>query len=159
MTAEKGKTKKKILMVCLGNICRSPLAEGILENKAIAAGKHWEVESAGTNSYHIGEPPHEFSRKVASLNGLDISKQRARRFKAEDMMEYDLIYAMASDVLEDIKKISGKNFDAGKVKLFREELPAENMNVPDPWYGEEDGYHTVYKIIDETCEAILNKYN
>lgn len=150
---------KKILMVCLGNICRSPLAEGILEKKAKEAGKNWVVESAGTNSYHIGEPPHEFSRKVASHNGVDISKQRARGFKAADMKSYDLIYAMAADVLEDIKKISGKDYDAGKVKLFREELPAADMNVPDPWYGNEDGYHTVYKIIDDTCEAIINKYN
>ena len=146
-------------MVCLGNICRSPLAEGILEMKAEEAGKNWEVESAGTNSYHIGEPPHEFSRKVASLNGLDISKQRARRFKATDLQDYDLIYAMAADVMEDIKEISGNNFDSSKVKLFREELPAADMNVPDPWYGNEDGYHEVYKIIADTCDAIITKYN
>ena len=150
---------KKILMVCLGNICRSPLAEGILEKKAKAAGKNWEVQSAGTNSFHLGQPPHELSQKVALLNGLDISEQRARPFKAEDMSTYDLIYAMAADVMDDIKRISGKNYDAKKVKLFREELPAEDMNVPDPWYGNEDGYHIVYKIIDDTCKAIINKYN
>lgn len=156
---QEGKADKKILMVCLGNICRSPLAEGILDQKAKEAGKNWKVESAGTNSFHLGQQPHELSRKVAMLNGLDISKQRARAFTAADMEEYDLIYAMAEDVLDDIKKISGDAYDAGKVKLFREELPAEDMNVPDPWYGAEDGYHTVYKIIDNTCDAIIKKYN
>ncbi len=156
---QEGKADKKILMVCLGNICRSPLAEGILDQKAKEAGKNWKVESAGTNSFHLGQQPHELSRKVALFNGLDISKQRARAFTAADMEEYDLIYAMAADVLDDIKKISGDGYDAGKVKLFREELPAEDMNVPDPWYGAEDGYHVVYKIIDNTCDAIINKYN
>ncbi len=154
-----GEADKKILMVCLGNICRSPLAEGILEQKAKQAGKNWKVDSAGTNSFHLGQQPHELSQKVALLNGLDISKQRARAFTAADMEEYDVIYAMAEDVLDDIKKISGNAYDAGKVKLFREELLAEDMNVPDPWYGAEDGYHAVYKIIDNTCDAIINKYN
>ncbi len=149
---------KKILMVCLGNICRSPLAEGILQKKAQEAGKNWLVQSAGTNSYHLGEPPHELSCKVATLNGLDISRQRATAFKAADLKSYDLIYAMAADVMDDIKRISGKEFDAEKVKLFREELPAADMNVPDPWYGNEDGYHVVYKIIEDTCTAIINKY-
>lgn len=159
MLQQEGNNKKKILMVCLGNICRSPLAEGILDKKAREANKNWTVHSAGTNSYHIGEPPHEFSQKVAKLNGLDISGQRAKAFTKEDMEDYDLIYAMAADVLNDIKKISGQAYDADKVKLFREELPAADMNVPDPWYGQEDGYHSVYKIIDETCQAIINKYN
>src|SRR5882757_6521724 len=79
----------KILMVCLGNICRSPLAEGILQDKAFKAGLNWSVESAGTNSYHIGEPPHHLSQKVARQHGIDISKQRARRFVAEDFEIYD----------------------------------------------------------------------
>lgn len=159
MLQQEEKNKKKILMVCLGNICRSPLAEGILEKKAKEAGKNWVVQSAGTNSYHLGEPPHKFSQKVASINGLDISQQRAKAFTAADMKNYDMIYAMAADVLDDIKKISGDAYAANKVKLFREELPAADMNVPDPWYGAEDSYHTVYKIIEDTCEAIINKYD
>src|SRR5690606_39446437 len=77
----------KILMVCLGNICRSPLAEGILKHKVNEAGLNWKVESAGTNSYHIGEPPHKLSQKVAKLNGVDICDQRARRFKPADLEE------------------------------------------------------------------------
>src|SRR5258706_10480941 len=91
----------KILMVCLGNICRSPLAEGILQDKARKAGLDWKVDSAGTNRYHIGDPPHPLSQKVAKLNGIDISKQRARTFIPEDFEKYDKIYALAHDVLQD----------------------------------------------------------
>ncbi len=149
----------KILMVCLGNICRSPLAEGILQNKAFTAGLTWSIESAGTNSYHTGEPPHPLSQKVAKLNGIDISKQRARRFTATDFEVYDKIYALAEDVMEDMKRIAGKKFDASKVALLMDELyPGENMDVPDPYYGSEAGYHQVYKMIDEVCDEIIEKY-
>ncbi len=99
----------KILMVCLGNICRSPLAEGILQDKAFKAGLTWSIESAGTNSYHTGEPPHPLSQKVAKLNGIDISKQRARRFTAADFDVYDKIYALADDVMDEMKRIAGNN--------------------------------------------------
>jgi protein-tyrosine phosphatase len=149
----------KILMVCLGNICRSPLAEGILQDKAFKAGLTWSIESAGTNSYHTGEPPHPLSQKVARLNGIDISKQRARRFTAEDFDIYDKIYALAEDVLEEMKRIAGKKFQLSKVDLLMNELyPGENMDVPDPWYGPEPGYHEVYKLIDKVCSKILEKY-
>lgn len=112
----------KILMVCLGNICRSPLAEGILQEKSFKAGLTWSIESAGTNSYHLGEPPHPLSRKVAKLNGIDISRQRARRFTAEDFESFDMIYALSEDVLSDIKRIAGNKFDATKVELLMNEL-------------------------------------
>lgn len=149
----------KILMVCLGNICRSPLAEGILQDKAFKAGLSWSVESAGTNSYHTGEPPHPLSQKVAKLNGIDISQQRARRFKAEDFDTYDKIYALADDVMEEMKKIARNKFDAAKTNLLMNELyPGKNMDVPDPWYGPEPGYHEVYKMIDQVCEKIIEKY-
>lgn len=149
----------KILMVCLGNICRSPLAEGILQDKAFKAGLNWSIESAGTNSYHTGEPPHPLSQKIAKLNGIDICQQRARRFVAEDFEVYDKIYALAADVLDDIKRISKKKFDATKVDLLMNELyPGKNRDVPDPYYGTEPGYHEVYKMIDEVCDAIINKY-
>jgi len=146
----------KILMVCLGNICRSPLAEGILKHKAKQAGLNWIVESAGTNSYHIGEPPHHLSQKVARLNGVDICDQKARRFVKEDFDRYDKIYAMADDVLDEIKKIAGEKYDATKVDFFLNELhPGKNGSVPDPWYGTEPGYHEVYKLIDEACNKII----
>lgn len=149
----------KILMVCLGNICRSPLAEGILQDKAFKAGLKWSVESAGTNSYHTGEPPHPLSQKVARLNGIDISQQRARRFTANDFEVYDKIYALAEDVLFEMKRIAGKKFDVTKTDLLMNELyPGENLEVPDPWYGPEPGYHQVYELISKACDAIIENY-
>lgn len=148
----------KILMVCLGNICRSPLAEGILKHKVREAGLGWIIESAGTNSYHIGEAPHPLSQKVAQINGIDISCQVARRFTKADIDNFDIIYAMAADVLEDIKKISGSSYNENKVSLFLNELhPGENMDMPDPWYGTEPGYHEVFSLIEKTCEVIITK--
>ena len=143
-------------MVCLGNICRSPLAEGILQKKAAEAGLDWVIESAGTNSYHVGQAPHHLSQKVARKNGVDISKQIARRFSAEDLKKYDRIYAMANDVLDEMRSIARKDLDATKVDLFLNELyPGENKDVPDPWYGDEDGYIDVFEIIDRACDAII----
>jgi protein-tyrosine phosphatase len=150
----------KILMVCLGNICRSPLAEGILQEKAWKAGLKWSVESAGTNGYHIGEAPHRLSQKVAKLNGIDISKQRSRNFVPEDLNRFDKIYAMSADVIDDMRRIAGKNFDKAKVDLLLNELfPGQNVDVPDPWYGPEPGFHDVYKLINDACDAIVNKYS
>lgn len=149
----------KILMVCLGNICRSPLAEGILKDKVQKAGLNWVIESAGTNSYHIGETPHPLSQKVARQNGISIEAQRARRFVKEDFDRYDKIYAMAADVIEDMKKIAGNKFDAGKVDLLLNEIyPGQQQDVPDPWYGSEPGYHEVYKMINSAANTILEKY-
>jgi protein-tyrosine phosphatase len=149
----------KVLMVCLGNICRSPLAEGILKHKAEKAGLDWQVDSAGTNGYHIGEAPHRFSQKVAKLNGIDICEQRARQFVKEDLDRYDKIYAMADDVVDDIRNIARDKFDSSKVDLFMNELhTGKNYSVPDPWYGPEPGFHEVYNLIDEVCDAIIHKY-
>lgn len=150
----------KILMVCLGNICRSPLAEGILQKKAAEAGLDWIIESAGTNGYHTGEAPHHLSQKVAKTNGVDISKQVSRKFIPEDLQKYDIIYVMAQDVLDDIQRLSGHLYSPSRIRFFLDELhPGKRLNVPDPWYGDEDGYHEVYKLIDETCDAIIKNYN
>jgi protein-tyrosine phosphatase len=150
----------KILMVCLGNICRSPLAEGILQQKAFEAGLPWSVESAGTNGYHNGECPHPLSQKVARMNGLDISKQRSRRFVPEDFEKFDKIYALADDVLDEIRRIAGKKFNPEKVDILMNELyPGKNLDVPDPWYGPEPGYHEVYRMIDSVCDQIVSKYS
>ncbi len=146
----------KILMVCLGNICRSPLAEGILQKKVLQAGLTWTVDSAGTNNYHTGEPPHPLSQKVAKMNGIDISRQRARRFTADDFDKYDRIYALAGDVIEDMKRIAKNRFNPAKTDLLMNELyPGSDMDVTDPWYGPESGYHEAFKLIDAACEAIL----
>lgn len=149
----------KILMVCLGNICRSPLAEGIMRHKVQKAGLNWVVESAGTNGYHVGQAPHRLSQKVASLNGIDICQQRARNFSPADFDKYDKIYAMAEDVIDDMKLIAKNKFDPKKVDLLMNELyPGKNMDVPDPWYGPEAGYHDVYKMIEAACDRIISKF-
>jgi protein-tyrosine phosphatase len=147
-------------MVCLGNICRSPLAEGILQDKAFRAGLSWSVESAGTNGYHTGDPPHHLSQKVAKIHGIDISRQRSRRFVPEDFETYDKIYAMAGDVIDDIRHIAKKRFNPAKIDLLMNELyPGRNFDIPDPWYHEEPAYHDVYKILDEVCDKIIRKYS
>ena len=150
----------KILMVCLGNICRSPLAEGILQDKAWKAGLKWSVESAGTNGYHIGEAPHPLSQKVARINGVDIGKQRSRKFVPEDFDRFDKIYAMSDDVIDYMRSIARNRFDEKKVDLLLNELfPGQNVDVPDPWYGPEPGYHEVFKMINEACDSIIKKYS
>ena len=147
-------------MVCLGNICRSPIAEGVLQQKAKQAGLGWKVDSAGTNGLYNGEAPHPLSQKVAKHNGVDISKQESRQLTKEDFIQFDKLYAMADDVLDYMKKIGGIHFDPKKVSLFLDELyPGQQRSVPDPWYGEEDGYVRVYHLIDRTCEAIIEKYS
>ncbi len=148
----------RILMVCLGNICRSPLAEGILQQKAMAAGLNWTVDSAGTNGYHIGEAPHPLSQKVARLNGIDISGQRARKFLAADFDRFDTIYAMAPDVLDEMRRIARNQFDDNKALLFLDILyPGQNREVPDPWYGPEPGYHEVYRLFNQACTTLIQQ--
>jgi len=149
----------KILMVCLGNICRSPLAEGILRDKAKKAGLHWTIDSAGTGNYHIGEAPHRLSQKVSKLNGVDISFQQARQFHKNDMKHFDKIYVMDSDNYEEVKNLSQDLWNENKVDLLLNELhPFENREVPDPWYGTEEAYHRVYKLLDLACTAVIKKY-
>ena len=143
-------------MVCLGNICRSPLAEGILQDKAFKAGLNWTVESAGTNGYHDGEAPHRLSQKIAKLNGLDICQQRSRKFVADDFKLYDKIYALAGDVLLEIKRIAKKQYDPNKAMLLMNELyTGRDQDVPDPYYGDETGYHEVYEMISAACDQII----
>ena len=146
-------------MVCLGNICRSPLAEGILQHKANKAGLNWKVDSAGTGNYHIGEAPHRLSQKVAQLNGIDICQQQCRQFKKEDMLEFDKIYAMDKSIYNDIKRMSRELWNPLKTDLLMNEVyPRENMDVPDPWYGTEKNYHEVYAMIDKASDAIVEKF-
>ncbi|GAB2817993.1 low molecular weight protein-tyrosine-phosphatase [Ferruginibacter profundus] len=122
------------------------------------AGLNWVVESAGTNGYHTGEAPHHLSIKVAWQNGIDISKQRSRKFVAEDFDRYDRIYAMAEDVLDDMKRIAKNKFDLKKTDLLLNELfPGKNLEVPDPWYGPEKGYHEVFELIDKACEQVVRR--
>lgn len=145
-------------MVCLGNICRSPLAEGILQHKTKQAGLNWTVDSAGTSNYHIGNQPHHLSQKVALINGIDISRQKARQFRKEDILDFDKIYVMDSQNYQDVKLITRELWNKDKVEfLLNESHPGSNMNVPDPWFGNEDGYHKVFQMIGEACDTIVKK--
>lgn len=145
-------------MVCLGNICRSPIAEGVLRAKAKQYGLNWQIDSAGTNGLHIGEAPHRYSQKVCAQHGIDISGQRARQFVRKDLIEYDIIYALAPDVYQEIKRIAGNNIATEKVKIFLSALHEGSTEaVPDPWYGDESGYLPVFQMIAATCEAIVEK--
>lgn len=147
-------------MVCLGNICRSPMAEGVMRKKIKEKGLDWEVDSAGTESFHVGEAPHRLSQKVARQGNVDISRQRARQFDPSDFREFDKIYAMAADVYQEMMEIGGSRSEESKVDLFLNELyPGEDRSVPDPWYGGEEGFQKAWRLIDATCDRIIEKYS
>ena len=149
----------RILMVCLGNICRSPLAEGILRHRIAKAGLDWAVDSAGTGNYHVGEQPHTLSMKAALANGIDISSQQCRQFSREDMVAFDKIYVMDEDNYEEVRRISGASWDENKVSLILSELyPEEKKNVPDPWYGTEKDFHFVFDMLSHACDTIIKRY-
>lgn len=147
----------KILMVCLGNICRSPLAEGILRHKLAEAGINCEVDSAGTGNWHTGEKPHPLSQKVAKLHHIDISGQRARQFSPEDFDRFDRIYFMDRNNFADAKRMAGSRWQAHKASLLLDILPGTAVReVPDPYFGEFDGYIEVFQLIAEACDAIVD---
>jgi protein-tyrosine phosphatase len=146
----------KILMVCLGNICRSPLAEGILKSKIEKLKLNWMVDSAGTANYHIGQPPHTLSQKVAKEKNIDISKQQCRQFVKEDMIRFDKIYVMDNNNYLDVKNIAADFWNESKVELLLNSLyPNQNKNVPDPWYGEEKDYYDVFELINRACDKVI----
>jgi protein-tyrosine phosphatase len=146
----------KILMVCLGNICRSPLAEGILASKLPK--NKFTVDSAGTGSWHIGRQPDERSIAIAKKHNLDISKQIGRQFTKSDFDAFDYIYAMDRSNYQDIMQLSDNISDKEKVQLILDELfPNENVDVPDPYYGVANGFEVVYNMLDETCDLIAKK--
>lgn len=150
----------KILMVCLGNICRSPLAEGILRTKANKLNLNWQIDSAGTADYHVGKPPHILSQKVALENGIHIGAHKCRQFNKNDMLLFDKIYVMDTNNYLEVKEIAGKLWNENKVKLILSELYLnENKNVPDPWYGDEKDYYAVYELLDKACDAVITSLN
>lgn len=149
--------KTKVLMVCLGNICRSPLAEGILRSKVDS--DKVLVDSAGTAGYHIGNPPDKRSIAVAQKYGLDISHQRCRKFSRLDFLEFDLIYVMDQSNFSDVAQLASNAQEAQKVKLLLSEVDLDLQEVPDPYYGGDDGFENVYQMVDQACEAIAKKLN
>lgn len=148
-----------ILMVCLGNICRSPLAEGVLQHKVDQRQLNWKVDSAGTGSWHIGRPPYHMSQKVAFENGIDISGQRARQLVKEDLLRFDLIYFMDESNYEEARRIAGSYWDERKCRLLMDELyPGEGQTVPDPYGYPLKNFELVFNMIDQACDAIVEKY-
>ena len=145
----------KILMVCLGNICRSPLAEGILRHKIKEAELDWEVQSAGTGSWHIGEAPDPRSQKIAKINGIDISKQKAQKFSQKHFSEFDRIYTMDSSNYRDVVNMAINEEDKNKVELIMNLVePGKNKAVPDPYYDDEL-YSVVFEMLEKACENIM----
>lgn len=143
----------RILMVCLGNICRSPLAHGIMESKL--SENHFYVDSAGTAAYHVGNAPDKRSIAVAKKHGLDISTQNARQFKVSDFDTFDYIYAMDQSNYKNIVSLARHPNDIEKVKLFLEANTAiQNKNMPDPYYGDESDFEYVYNLANKTCAII-----
>ena len=144
-------------MVCLGNICRSPLAEGILKSKVTTY--QIFVDSAGTSAYHVDNKPDERSVAVAEKHGINISNQRARKFTVADFDNFDMIYAMDESNFHDIVKLSRNNSDKQKVKMILNEIhPNKNNSVPDPYYGGNEGFENVFQMLDKACEIIIKKY-
>ena len=147
----------KVLMVCLGNICRSPLAEGILKSKVNA--QKVLVDSAGTAGYHDGNLPDTRSIKVASLYEINITNQRARKFTIKDFDIFDFIYVMDETNYQNILILARNQNDTRKVQMIlNETTPGQNLSVPDPYYGGNQGFENVYAMLDEACEIIANKF-
>ena len=144
-------------MVCLGNICRSPLAEGILKLKVDS--QKYFIDSAGTGRYHIGSLPDSRSIAVARKNNLDITYQRCRQFGVSDFDEFDIIYVMDNSNKRDVLALARDDTDKAKVQMILNELfPNENVDVPDPYLGGDQGFEKVYELLEEACSAIAKKF-
>lgn len=143
-------------MVCLGNICRSPLAEGILKSKLDT--NRFIIESAGTGHWHVGEIPDKRSIKVAQKYGIDITTQRGRQFTEKDFNEFDIIYVMDIENKKNLLKMAPNDQSQNKIKLILNELfENENVEVPDPYYGTDSDFEHVYKLLDEASTVIAKK--
>ena len=154
-------TPIKILFVCLGNICRSPLAEGVfrqlVEEKGLS--EYFEIDSAGTGAWHVGEPPDGRMQETASERGLDIAMQRARQFAAKDFSGYDHILVMDKGNLRDVLALDAEDAYGNKVRLFREFDPEPGtFQVPDPYYGGDRGFTNVYEIVERTGRKLLERF-
>lgn len=148
----------KILMVCLGNICRSPLAEGILKTKVEEEGLNWEVESAGTGSWHIGELPDSRSIATARKNGIDITDQRARQFKASDLDYFDLILTMDHSNYNNVLQLASAENQRQKVAMIMNFVsPDTNQSVPDPYWND-NGFDQVFEMLERACDKVIEKF-
>ncbi len=148
----------RVLMVCLGNICRSPLAEGILKHKTRQRGLDWTVDSAGTGFWHTGELPDRRSIAVARKYGIDITGQRARQFHPDDFERFDHILVMDTQNYRDVLRLAKADEHREKVRLILDlSHPGQERNVPDPYY-DDDGFEEVFRMLDAACERLLERY-
>ena len=141
----------KLLMVCLGNICRSPLAEGIMQHLADEQGLNWQVDSAGTGSWHVGEGPDRRSVRAARDHGIDISRQVCRQFRRKDFSDFDHIFVMDKYNLSDVLAMAPDEQAAAKVKLL-----LGNREVPDPYYDDSQ-FEPVFQLVEQGCKEIISK--
>jgi len=144
----------KILMVCLGNICRSPLAEGILYSK----GKHLNivVDSAGTAAYHIGKQPDIRTIEIANKYSIDLNQKRARQFSILDFDKFDIIYAMDTNNYAHLISLANSEKERNKIRMILNEInPKSYQSVPDPYYGGENGFQDIYNMLNKACEKII----
>lgn len=150
----------KVLMVCLGNICRSPMAEGILRDKAIANNLSIETDSCGTANYHTGEPADSRGVRTLANKGIDISDLRARQFRVSDYSDFDLIYCMDLDNYNNIITLAPNQELVKKVRLILDEIEdfEDSSSVPDPYYGGDSGFNHVYDLLDQATNVIIEKY-
>lgn len=148
----------RILMVCLGNICRSPLAEGILQEKIRRHGLDWSVDSAGTGHWHVGDRPDLRSIAVARSHGIDISGQRGRQFRPEDFGRFDHILVMDTQNRRDVLRLAQNESQQEKVSLILDYTqPGQDESVPDPYY-DDDGFEAVFQMLDAACEAFIRRH-
>lgn len=145
-------------MVCLGNICRSPLAEGILKSKVEKKGLDWTIDSAGTGAWHVGGSPDQRSIEVAEKHGLDITYQRARKIRSNDFEVFDLIFAMDVSNFQDLTRLAIGDEERQKIKLILDEIhPQQQKSVPDP-YWDDNGFEDVFGMLNEACDKIIERY-
>lgn len=146
----------RILMVCLGNICRSPLAEGLLRHKVSKKKLPWTVDSAGTAAYHIGNPPDHRMILTSKAKGIDISGLCARQFTAIDFVNFDRIYVMDQSNYNNVLRLAKTNMDRSKVFFLLDHLhPTNQIEVPDPYYGNQSNFDEVFALVNEATEALI----
>lgn len=145
-------------MVCLGNICRSPLADGLMRKKVVDHGLPVEVDSAGTGDWHVGEAPDPRMRETAKSKGLSIDGLRGRQFTVEDFDRFDRIFVMDLSNRENVLKLARNDQDKAKVDLLLNlSHPGEDMEVPDPYFGGEEGFQHVYQLVDDATDQLINE--
>lgn len=146
-------------MVCLGNICRSPMAEGILRARLSEVNAQVIVDSAGTSEFHSGDHPDPRAISTLRKNKIDISGLAARQFTVNDFDEFDMIYVMDSSNLMNVLSLARNEQDKQKVKMLMDEVsPSQNVSVPDPYYGDNDGFQRVYEMIDSAAQNIALRF-